>query len=364
MSPTRNIALAVMLAFPLAQLPTLAVAQPVYSGSSGSQSTTASAPRITGFDVEQVDRLEAGSDLQFRIWGTPSAQASLRIDGATRSLPLYETAPGLYEGLYTVSRKDSVTPGSLVTANLRVGNRVETALLDESLQRGWSSPASSQRGQAPDAPQIERFDAGHGRPGSSNQLSFTLRGTPGGTATVQVPGLQQRLRLDEQRRGEYSATYTVRPFDQIETGKPIVARLRVGDRVTTTTLNQAFDAAQLPRRNEDYCETCGTVVAINRVEVDGDGKYLGAVTGGLLGAVLGSQVGKGDGRTAAGIAGAVGGAVLGRQIERNVNKQDRFEVVVRLNAGTQQVVTYENPPQLTIGQRVRITDGSVIPDKG
>jgi hypothetical protein len=33
--------------------------------------------RVTGFDVEQVDRLEPGAELNFTVWGTPGAAVLL-----------------------------------------------------------------------------------------------------------------------------------------------------------------------------------------------------------------------------------------------------------------------------------------------
>ncbi len=53
-------------------------------------------PRVTGFDVRAIERIEPGADLEFTVWGTPGSVATLRIDGAQRATQLVETSPGVY----------------------------------------------------------------------------------------------------------------------------------------------------------------------------------------------------------------------------------------------------------------------------
>jgi outer membrane lipoprotein SlyB len=96
------------------------------------------------------------------------------------------------------------------------------------------------------------------------------------------------------------------------------------------------------------------VQAVNQVAVDGDGKVLGTVAGGVLGAVVGSQFGGGDGRKLAGVAGAVGGALLGREIQRRHDQRTQYEVVVRQNDGLQRSVVFTEPPNFRVGDRVRV----------
>ncbi|MFD2271113.1 hypothetical protein ACFS07_08190 [Undibacterium arcticum] len=93
-------------------------------------------PRIEGFNVDEVRRLAPGVELNFELYGTPGGVASLRIAGATRNLTLIEVEAGQYEGTYTISGRDNIAARSPVTANLRVGNQVASAVLTESLQVG------------------------------------------------------------------------------------------------------------------------------------------------------------------------------------------------------------------------------------
>jgi outer membrane lipoprotein SlyB len=102
------------------------------------------------------------------------------------------------------------------------------------------------------------------------------------------------------------------------------------------------------------------VQSVGVVEVKGEPGYVGAIAGGVAGAVLGNQIGKGDGRTAARILGAVGGAYAGREIEKNLNKDKRYDVTVRLHNGTVQTVQHAEDPGLKNGQQVKIVDGKVV----
>ncbi|MOA09948.1 hypothetical protein D3C78_1298130 [compost metagenome] len=83
----------------------------------------------------------------------------------------------------------------------------------------------------------------------------------------------------------------------------------------------------------------------------------GAIAGGLLGGVVGNQIGKGSGRTAATIAGVVGGALAGNAMQNNMgggSVRDVYRVSVQLNDGSVRAFDYQQPPQLNIGDYVRI----------
>jgi outer membrane lipoprotein SlyB len=348
----RSIAAAAALAVGQAGL----VAAPLlFTGVASAQTAVqAQSPRVTAFDVRPLDRIEPGAELEFTVWGTPGSDAVLSIDGAQRVLRLVESSPGVYQGVYTIGVRDRIAPDSRVTANLRRGNRVGTALLDETLQRGWA-PAPVAVGPLP---RIERFSVTHGgerRIGAP--IHLTLIGTPGARVTAHLPGAtQRRVLLREVRAGEYVGSYVVQATDRLEADEPVIARMRLGDRVVTTRLANALDRSRLQYSSSDaLCGNCGQVISINRIEIDGDGRYIGGtVVGGLLGAAIGSQIGGGDGRTAAGVVGAVGGALIGREIERQRDRNEAYEVVIQLPNGQRHAVVYEDPPPLRVGDNVRI----------
>ena len=325
---------------------------------SGSRSNAAL--RVTGFDVEQVDRLEPGAELNFTVWGTANAAVLLQIDGGRRTVRLEETAPGRYQGNYIIGRSDRIGPESRVHANLRRDNRVVTALLGEALQVGWPVP-----GDTAQAPEIQSVNVARepGR-GRSETLRYTLRGTPGGQASVQLQGSQPRtVVLDEVRPGEYVGTYVLPQGAWVDTQQPLVAQLRYGNRSARSSVANAYEGVNFRARRAiaDTCHDCATVQAVNQVEVDGDGRVLGTVAGGVLGAVVGSQFGKGDGRTAAGVAGAVGGALLGREIQKRQGQRTQYEVVGRMNDGQQRTVMYADPPNFRVGDAVRLVGETLEP---
>jgi outer membrane lipoprotein SlyB len=333
---------------PLALLPGQACAQQ----NNGVQAT----PRIEGFSVDEVRRLAPGVELNFELYGTPGGLATLRIAGATRNLILAEAEPGRYEGSYTINSRDQIAARSTVTANLRVGNQVASTVLNESLQVGVGTHIA--KAMPGPQPKIGYFTV---EPiadlSGGNDLSFTVFGTPGGKADLAIKGVKGKILLPEVNSGEYAGTYTIRNRDRIASNSVVTANLRVGERVTSVTLAKALQSAAAPAAST--CNNCGTVEAVNLVEVKGEGSYLGTIGGGVVGALLGSQVGGGHGRTAAEIAGAVGGAYAGRAIEANARKANHYEVLVRLQNGTAQTVSFAAEPGYQVGDKVRISDGVI-----
>lgn len=330
------------------------------------------APVIRGFNVDEVRRLRPGTELNFSLFGTPGGRATLYIAGANRNLTLSETDPGQYEGSYTLGTRDRVTGDSAVTANLRVGNRVTSGVLSESLLRGVGyhggrREARQRERDSAIAPRIDSFDVQGDdelRPG--NELVFRVAGTPGAKVDMAISGAKGVFFLPETEPGKYSGTYTIRRADRISSNSVVTANLRLGSRVAMATLGKPLRIAAASdgaTRVVRYCTNCATIDAINVVEVNGDGNYLGTIGGGVVGALLGSQVGGGNGRTAAQIAGAVGGAYVGRNIERNSKRTQHYEVVIRFANGGTQTVTYENDPGFRVGEKVKINNGVLARDQ-
>jgi len=100
----------------------------------------AASPRVDGFDVEQVPRLAIGTPLSFALYGSPGGSATLRIDGAARTLSLAEVQNGVYEGTYVIDAQDRIEPDSRVTADLWLASRSTTVVLEEPLVLGAAQP--------------------------------------------------------------------------------------------------------------------------------------------------------------------------------------------------------------------------------
>lgn len=354
---------ALLLSFPLALSSTVAQAQ--------QYANPAAVARIDGFDVEPAPRLTAGNDLVFTLYGNPGGTATVRIEAVVDRFPLAEVEAGVYEGTYTISIRDRVTATSMVTANLRVGNQVATEILDESLLAGAASRSEVKR--AADAAalaaivKVSRFEVDPPvRLDAGEHLFFSLSGNPGGKASVRIKGVKGKLSLTEVAAGVYEGGYTIKNRDRISANAEVIATLRVDERETRVLLGQPLLAApgHMPssRRAVRYCANCGVVESINVVEVKGEGTYLGKIAGGVVGAMIGSQIGQGRGTTAAEIAGAVGGAVAGNEIEKRVKKTTHYDVIVRLQGGGAQSISYATMPALKVGDKVRVENGTLVPN--
>lgn len=110
------------------------------------------------------------------------------------------------------------------------------------------------------------------------------------------------------------------------------------------------------------CSNCGVVDSIREITQPGEGSGLGAVAGGVVGAILGHQIGGGTGKKIATVAGAAGGAYAGHQLEKSQRKTTRYEVIVRMNDGSNRSVMMDMIPGWQVGERVRIENGTLTRD--
>jgi outer membrane lipoprotein SlyB len=321
-------------------------------------------PRIDGFDVEPVAQPAPGNELVFTLYGSAGGAAAVQISGATAGVALVETEAGVYEGTYTIRTRDRITTASTATANLRLGNRVASAILDERLVGKASARRPAPAAPSPAAPTIGRFDVDPpARLVPGEELLLTLSGTPGGTASARIAGVKGKLVLSEIRPGVYEGTHTIKNRDRIAANAVVTGTLRVGNRETSAELGQPLLARSgyqsSARQAARLCVNCGVVEAINVVEVKGEGSYLGKIAGGVAGALLGSQVGSGRGTTVAEVAGAAGGVFVGNEIEKRMKTTKHFEVVVRLENGGSQTISYDAQPPFAVGAKVKVENGAL-----
>lgn len=109
----------------------------------------------------------------------------------------------------------------------------------------------------------------------------------------------------------------------------------------------------------------GRIVNIETVRVqDSSGVGAGgAIVGGVLGGLVGHQIGGGSGRTLATAAGVVGGALAGNAVQNHAgggSVRDIYRVTVETRDGSLRAFDYPNPPQLNIGDRVRIEGDQLV----
>jgi hypothetical protein len=231
----RNQVAAIFILLPVAAallaLPASAMAQPA-------------APQLRSLQVTSDDGLNAGSELEFTVQGAPRARTHVRINGVQRNIPLKEASPGVYTGSYTIKRQDRISPANPIRIVMRVGNR--------NIAANYNFPASiaNPPAVAPLPPvavlKIERFTVvpvDKIEPGA--ELRFSLNGMPGGSAEIEIPGVN-RVPMREVRPGVYEAAYTIRRLDNLTPSRPIVATLRVGEQSVKTKLTQPLTADARP----------------------------------------------------------------------------------------------------------------------
>ena len=85
---------------------------------------------IERLTMQPMGRLEPGRELHFRLTGAPGGDAWLDIPGVISGVDLAETRPGVYEGSYTIRRRDDLEAFRSAVATLRQGSQRATARLD------------------------------------------------------------------------------------------------------------------------------------------------------------------------------------------------------------------------------------------
>ncbi|MDP3618968.1 MAG: hypothetical protein Q8R63_04155 [Ramlibacter sp.] len=211
------------------------------------------APQLESFAVEADNGLASGSELSFRVEGAPRAQVTLRIRGVQRLIVLKETDRGVYTGSYTIRRADRINEESAIRASLRVRNVTTSTVFNFPANIDRPVAVRPPRGEprppvvvAP-ALRIERFavtPVNRLEPGA--ELMFTLNAVPGARAEFDIPGVVQNVPMREVRPGVYEGSYTIRRMDNFAPSRPVVATLRIGDRVVTQALTQALIADARP----------------------------------------------------------------------------------------------------------------------
>ena len=106
----------------------------------------------------------------------------------------------------------------------------------------------------------------------------------------------------------------------------------------------------------------GTVTAVVPIRTTEKPSGAGAVIGGVLGAAVGNQIGDGNGRKAATVIGAVGGAKIGHEVEKDRNTRvSGYRIDIQFDDGRKTSITRTQAGAFATGQRVRMSNGEVIP---
>ena len=285
----------------------LAAAQPGWAGTG--------ALRVDAFDVEQVASLVPGTQLNFSVFATSGAAATVLIDGARRLIDLREVQPGVYEGTHTIDAGDRIRPESAAVATVWRDGAVARATLEESLVLDGAPPVPARpRGVIAEAEALPREMAPPREMGLPREMAPPPLAPPRHGIAVPLPF---QAPTPAPMAGPPPAPYVS------------VERARCGD--------------------------CALVESIRTVEVASSGPaYFGAVAGGIAGALFGDQIGKAHERHVTRLLGALGGAVVGHEIERSASRRTQYEATFRLPGGAQKVRRYDSPPPFRAGETIRL----------
>lgn len=230
-------------------------------------------PVISSFQVTPSDQLEPGSDLDITLEGTPRGQARVKLSGINKTIVLREVDAGVYEGSYTLSRRDRMGAKPTAQATLRVRNLTTTSNL--ALVSAPAAPPPAPVAVRPpvpvpvaNAPVIERFVVApvvRIEPGAD--LRFTVFGTPGSRALLTIDGVVRDIALPEIRPGRYEGSYTIRRNDNFPPSLNIGATLELNGQVVRSRLNQALLVDAQPPTIQNLAPRNNEIVTGNPVSV-------------------------------------------------------------------------------------------------
>ena len=237
-------------------------------------------PQITDFSVVAPQPIGPGTDIDFTLEGTPRSQASVRVSGVNKTINMREVSEGVYEGSYTVSRRDQL--GAQPTARVTLRLRGMTATTAQALAVAVVSPAPAAPPKpvlAPvAAPVIERFGVvpvARIEPGA--ELKFAASGTPGGRALLTIDGVVRDLVMAEVRPGRYEGAYTIKRNDNFPASLNIAMALEANGQVTRSKLNQALLVDARPPTIKNLSPRNNEVVAGNPISVSATFDDMGGV---------------------------------------------------------------------------------------
>lgn len=243
-------------------------------------------PQITDFSVVAQPPIAPGSDIDFTLVGTPRGQASVRVAGVNKTISLREVSNGVYEGTYTVSRRDQLGTQPTARVTLRVRGMVSISTQALPVAVAASAPVAPPKAAPPTPPSppltvlplVERFGVipvARIEPGA--ELKFAASGTPGGRALLTIDGVVRDLVMAEVKPGRYEGAYTIRRNDNFPASLNIVMALEANGQVSRTKLNQALLVDARPPTVKNLSPKNNEVVSGNPISVSATFDDMGGV---------------------------------------------------------------------------------------
>ena len=238
-------------------------------------------PQITDFSVVTQQPITPGTDIDFSLEGTPRGQASVRLSGVKKNIILSEVSSGVYEGTYTVSRRDQL--GTQPTARAFLRLRGMTTITTQALAAAVASPppqpvAAPVKPPLAALPVIERFGVipvARIEPGA--ELRFAATGTPGARALLTIDGVVRDLAMTEVRPGNYEGAYTIRRNDNFPASLNITMALEANGQVSRSRLNQALLVDARPPTIKNLSPRNNEIVSGNPISVSATFDDMGGV---------------------------------------------------------------------------------------
>ena len=300
--------------------------------------------RVEAFDVEQVASLAPGTTLQFSVFATPGAAATVLIEGVRRLVELREVEPGIYEGAHVIDAGDRLRAGSTAVATVWRDGAVARATLEESLLLDGAPPTP----------------VASPAPAAAPSPAPAPRALP---PEISVP----ERSLDAVPRRQHAAARGPDAASGRRPGHAPAGPGAAGAGACPCAVVVAAAAARLSLRRAAAgrpvvaCRDCARVESIRAVEVPTGPAYAGAIAGGIAGAVFGEQIGKAHERHVTRALGAIGGAVLGHEIQRAATSRTLYDAALRMPNGALRVRRYDAPPPFQVGQLIRLDAASPRP---
>ena len=146
---------------------------------------------------------------------------------------------------------------------------------------------------------------------------------------------------------------------QVAEDKANQARKEADERqvAASKAANQAKSNSSTNVAQAQICYNCGRIESVRAVQTQAKPSGVGVVGGAVVGGLLGNQIGGGSGRSLATVAGAVGGGYAGNEIEKRTRTATTYQVRVRMEDGKMRTFPYDNQPNWSEGDRVRVVDG-------
>ena len=242
-------------------------------------------PEISDFSIVAQQPLTPGTDIDFTLEGTPRGQASVRLSGVKKNIILSEVSSGVYEGTYTISRRDQL--GTQPTARAMLRLRGMTTISTQALAASVAGapPVIVPQSVAPPVkppvaalPVIERFaviPVARIEPGA--ELRFAATGTPGARALLTIDGVVRDLVMSEVRPGNYEGAYTIRRNDNFPASLNITMTLEANGQVSRSRLNQALLVDARPPTIKNLSPRNNEVVSGNPISVSATFDDMGGV---------------------------------------------------------------------------------------